>query len=70
VDFIEEPCTFEIRREVAYAAWPNGTRMAFPLDVFRVQVARANGTLAEYDARKAQVVPMRARKKSGGDQAA
>jgi hypothetical protein len=59
VEFVDEPFTITIKQGNAICSYSNGVRRAFPLAVFRQDVARANKALAEFDARKG-VVPIRA----------
>jgi hypothetical protein len=49
VQFFDEPCTFEVKRGVVITSWPSGECLAFPLDVFRIQLARANEAVNAYD---------------------
>lgn len=58
-DFIEEPFTVEIKDGNAILTWPDGAKRSVPLRVFRMEHARAGKILAEHDARKAEVVPIR-----------
>jgi hypothetical protein len=67
--YFDEPCSFEVKRGVVITSWPSGEKLAFPLDVFRIQLARATKAVAEHDARLAEVVPMR-RARRGEDHAA
>lgn len=60
VEFVEEPFEVEIKKGVAIHRWPSGRKRAVPIDVFRVQVERANKALAEFDASHA-VLPIRKR---------
>lgn len=62
VEFMEEPFEVEIRRENAILTWPNGSRRAIPLHVFRIEAARAGQALAQHDARTAKVIPLRRNK--------
>ena len=54
VEFVDEPCDVEIKRGVVYLIWPNGRR-AFPIDVFRANMARCQKALAEFDAKRGVV---------------
>jgi hypothetical protein len=62
MEFVEDPFEVEIKNGVAILSRPDGTRRAIPLHVFRMDVARAIQALADYDARKAEVVPIRRKK--------
>lgn len=57
-EFFDEPFEIEIKKGVALHTWPNGRKRAVPIDVFRVQVERANRALAEFDAGK-RVLPLK-----------
>lgn len=56
IDFIEDSFEVQINRETAILTWPCGMRRAIPLDVFRMDHMRAGRALAEYDARRAEVI--------------
>jgi hypothetical protein len=47
--FFDEPCSFEVKRGVVITSWPSGEKLAFPLDVFRIQLARATDAINTYD---------------------
>jgi len=60
IDFVEEPPeAVIISNGIAIAAWPDGSRRAIPLNVFRLCVSRCQRAIAEHDARNAEVVPFR-----------
>ena len=61
IDFIEDPFEVHIKRGTAILSWPSGIRRAVPLDVFRIEHLRAGQALAEHDARRAEVVPIKRR---------
>jgi len=64
VEFVEEPFEVEIKNGNVILTRPDGTRRAMPLNVFRIDLERGVRAVAEYDARRANVVPIR-RKKRG-----
>jgi hypothetical protein len=61
--YFDEPCSFEVKRGVVITSWPSGEKLAFPLDVFRIQLERAVAAIVVHDACQGQVIPMRPRRK-------
>jgi len=59
IEFLEAAFEVAISGGVIVLTWPNGIRRAMPLNVFRICTARAVKALAEHDARKAEVIPLR-----------
>lgn len=60
-EFVDEAATVDIRDRIVYFSWPDGSRMGMPLRACRVGAARLQKALQDYDARKAEVIPMRKR---------
>lgn len=56
--FIGEPLDFEIRDEIMHCS-KSDWAIAIPLRTFRTNMRRAQKAIDEYEARKAEVVPMR-----------
>lgn len=63
--FVEEAFDIAIKDGCVIIGWPGGERRSIPLRVFRMSHARADKALREYDARSADVVPIKRRKKAG-----
>jgi hypothetical protein len=62
-EFVEDAPDVEIRDGNVYFAWPDGRKTGMPIRVCRLGLIRTCKAIGEHDARKAEVVPMRARRK-------
>lgn len=60
---VEDIPTFEINDRFVKWTWGGGKSKCMPLPQFRLCTARQVELLAEYDAREAEVVPIRGRKR-------
>ena len=49
VEYIDEPFVVDIRRETAFLTWPDGRKMAVPLNIFRQQYIRAGNAIVAHD---------------------
>ena len=58
-EYDERPFKVDIRDGVGFFEWPDGTVRCMPLRTMRIDHARVGKALAEYDARKAEVVQLR-----------
>lgn len=58
---------YEVRDGIMYVTADDGWTFAMPVRKFRLAMARAERALATYEAKKAEVVPLR-RKGKGGEQ--
>ncbi len=59
MEFVEEPFEVSIRDGIAILKWPDGNKRGVPLRVFRIQTARCIKVLADYDAKRAVVLPLK-----------
>jgi len=68
IDYKEEPFAAPVIKDgVVILNWPDGSRRAVSLRVFRIEQARAAKAITDYDAKNAEVVAIKGR---GRDHAA
>ena len=58
VNFLDEVPSYEVREGIMYVT-AGEFALAMPLRKFRLGMAKAERAIAEYDSRRAEVVPMR-----------
>lgn len=57
--FLDEVPEYAVREGIVYISTADGWTCAFPLRKFRLGMARAAKAIAEYEARNAEVVPIK-----------
>ena len=61
--YSDELASISIEDGIVTLTWPNGEQRCTPLRIFRIFYARAGLALASYDARLAEVHPIKGRKR-------